>query len=143
MRHLFVLPLITAFLLAGCTSEENAVRSAVQEVYAAAQRGDIAFAIDLMDSANPVSAILQHIRAEQGEEAYDEALAELGARSRETLAERTLRIESVDIDGDRAVVRCVLVGDGRDIQSEAIVNRIGGAWRPYTLPGLPRSAGSE
>ena len=140
MRFRSLAPLLVCFVLSGCSTEENAVRSAVQEVFAAAKRGDIAFALDRMDSANPLSAILQYVQSDQGEDAYNEALAELGGRSREALEGKTLRIESVEINGDRAVAHCIIVENGRDIRGEAVVSRIGGEWRPYSLPGLPKTS---
>lgn len=143
MKFRLAAALFVVAILAACSGEEGAVRASLKEVFDAAKRGDIAFALDRMDAANPVSAILQHIRAEQGDDAYDQALAELGARSREALEERSLRIESIVIDGDRAMVHCVLVGGGRDIRSEVAVSRIGGEWRPYSLPGLPQAGGEE
>ena len=130
--------LFALVLLSSCSGEENAVRSAVREVFEAAQRGDIAFALDRMDSANPLSAILQQLRADQGDDSYDEALAKLGARSREALEGKKLRIESVEINGDRAVAHCMLVSGDREIPGEAVISRIGGEWRPYSLPGLPQ-----
>ena len=138
MRTIARLLLLLLIMISGSCSfgDQAAIKSSVTQVFQAAQRGDIAFALDFLSSQNPTKQLLLAKKSSSDQE-FDRAVADLGTRTRQSLETAKLQVHSITIEGNRARVECSIIGSKRKWEGSIRVIQENGQWLLFDLPNLP------
>lgn len=133
--NLFFISLLLIICFACSGDDQAQIRLLVKETFDSAKRGDIGFMMDRVHEENSALKILLEVRGKD-QKSFDMALAELGNKTRELLTNKELRIDSIDMAGDRAVVNYTIISGKQERQGNCLLRKSNSQWKFRTLPGL-------
>lgn len=131
----FVIVLVVALAFACAGDDESSIRAMVKETFDSAKRGDIGFVMDRVSEENSAMKILLQLK-EKSDKSFDMALADLGKKTKELLEGKELKVDEIDVVGDRAVVTYFLVSKKLEERGECLLVKKDDVWKFRTLPGL-------
>ncbi len=138
--RLLTISILTMVILHSACSlgEESAVRAVVQQFFERAQKGEIESALELVVPEHPTARLLLSLKREDPSR-DKEVLAELAGDMSKSLNGAELLIRSVELTGDRASVKLVILRRSVEEESSIVAVKRSGKWLLESIPSISES----
>lgn len=120
--------LLVSLCLSSCSSSEQAsVREAIENCFAACQRGDLEMALEYV---SPGEITLMQLTGEN----RDKWIAQMGEIAKRRLSEATVTVEEVTVSGDYAQAKVTVTTPAGEQKSSIGMRKSGESWLLEDLP---------